>query len=60
MTEADLDELADRIVKMLTTTDFYEGMGSGISEIGKKFGYLVYSFLDTDTRDIRPLTSTIN
>lgn len=25
MTEADLDELADRIVKMLTTTDFMKG-----------------------------------
>ncbi|MEI7177151.1 hypothetical protein [Pectobacterium carotovorum] len=50
MTEADLDELADRIVKMLTTTDFYEGMGSGISEIGKNFGYLAYDFIDTDTR----------
>ncbi|MDY4383028.1 hypothetical protein [Pectobacterium brasiliense] len=50
MTEADLDELADRIVKMLTTTDFYEGMGNGISEIGKNFGYLVYDFIDTDTR----------
>ncbi|WP_224718545.1 hypothetical protein [Pectobacterium versatile] len=50
MTDADLDELADRIVKMLTTTDFYEGMGSGISEIGKNFGYLAYDFIDTDTR----------
>ncbi|MBN3197116.1 hypothetical protein H5A20_00140 [Pectobacterium brasiliense] len=50
MTEADLDELADRIVKMLTTTDFYEGMGNGISEIGKNFGYLAYDFIDTDTR----------
>ncbi|MEQ9919397.1 hypothetical protein ABRQ09_00820 [Pectobacterium brasiliense] len=50
MTEADLDELAGRIVKMLTTTDFYEGMGAGISEIGKNFGYLAYDFIDTDTR----------
>ncbi|RYC38823.1 hypothetical protein CLR69_21420 [Pectobacterium zantedeschiae] len=48
--EADLDELADRIVRMLTTTDFYEGMGSGISEIDKNFGYLAYDFIDTDTR----------
>ncbi|WP_113625515.1 hypothetical protein [Pectobacterium peruviense] len=53
MTEADLDELADRIVKMLTTTDFYEGMGSGISEIGKNYGYLAYGFIDTDSRSSR-------
>ncbi|MEQ9866072.1 MULTISPECIES: hypothetical protein [Pectobacteriaceae] len=53
VTEADLDELADRIVKMLTTTDFYEGMGSGISEIGKNYGYLAYGFIDTDSRSSR-------
>ncbi|MCY9846739.1 hypothetical protein [Pectobacterium jejuense] len=53
MTEADLDELADRIVRMLTTTDFYEGMGSGISEIGKNYGYLAYGFIDTDSRSSR-------
>ncbi|KAA3667203.1 MULTISPECIES: hypothetical protein [Pectobacteriaceae] len=53
MTEADLDELADRIVKMLTTTDFYEGMGNGVSELGKNFGYLAYGFIDTDSRSSR-------
>lgn len=45
--------MADRIIKMLTTPDFYEGMGSGISEIGKNFGYLAYGYIDTDSRSSR-------
>ncbi|KHS91187.1 hypothetical protein RC86_11640 [Pectobacterium brasiliense] len=53
MTEADLDELADEIVLLFTTGEFYRGIGSGIGEVSKNFGYLTYSFLDTDTRYAR-------
>ncbi|WP_241262314.1 hypothetical protein [Pectobacterium brasiliense] len=49
MTEADLDELADEIVLLFTTGEFYRGIG----EVSKNFGYLTYSFLDTDTRYAR-------
>ncbi|WP_323641873.1 hypothetical protein [Pectobacterium carotovorum] len=45
MTEADLDELADEIVLLFTTGEFYRGIGSGIGEVSKNFGYLTTHFL---------------